>query len=196
MRDRSWGKPRPETVMPVPPMSWMTAVFRDDFAFNCTLLDHASGQPERNGRFVVPDEQALNNGWVYRDGKLGAVIAAKKRVVRAPGAPICLSVDLRFTDGHDRQFDLLGSLVASLPDLGLEQCADLGQPMRWDCEGLVAYGDNQEVFWGPFMNSEGVSWLEIAQATVGLHPAELRGASSRNDHRGGEGTVGVDILPG
>jgi hypothetical protein len=26
--------------------------------------------------------------------------------------------------------------------------------MRWDCEGQVAHGDNQEVFWGPFVNSD------------------------------------------
>jgi hypothetical protein len=153
VRDRSWGKPRPETLMPVPPMSWMTGVFRDDFAFNCTVLDHASGQPERNGKFVVPDDQALNNGWVYRDDKLGSVVSVHKRVVRSPGSATCFAIELRFTDEHDRQFEMRGSLVASCPISGWNNALTVINLMRWDCDGLVTYGDNQEVFWGPFANS-------------------------------------------
>ena len=25
--------------------------------------------------------------------------------------------------------------------------------MRWECDGLVGYGDNQEAFWGSYLNS-------------------------------------------
>jgi hypothetical protein len=25
--------------------------------------------------------------------------------------------------------------------------------MRWECDGLVGYGDSQEAFWGNFLNS-------------------------------------------
>jgi hypothetical protein len=153
VRDRSWGKARPETLMPLPPNSWMTGVFNDHFAFNCTVLDHASGQPERNGTFVVPDDQALNTGWVYRDGKLGCIVSAHKRVVRAPGDPTCRAVELRFEDEHGRAFEMRGSSVAACPISGWNNALTVINLMRWDCEGEVAYGDNQEVFWGPFLNS-------------------------------------------
>ena len=153
VRDRSWGKPRPETLMPLPPNSWMTGTFRDDFSFNCTVLDHASGQPERNGKFVVPDDQALNTGWVCKDGKVGCIVSAFKRVIRSPGSPISSAIDLRFTDEHGRRFEIQGSMVASCPISVYNNVLVVVNLMRWDCDGLVGHGDNQDAMWGPFVSS-------------------------------------------
>jgi hypothetical protein len=153
VRDRSWGKARPETLMPLPPNSWMCGTFRDDFSFNCTMLDHASGQPERGGEYAVPDDQALNQGWVHRDGQLGLIVGAHKRAIRAPGDTACSGLELEFTDEHGREFAMKGSLVAACPILPWINALTVINLMRWDCDGLVGYGDNQEVFWNPYLNS-------------------------------------------
>ena len=153
VRDRSWGKPRPETLMPMPPTSWMCGAFRDDFSFNCTMFDQAGGQPERGGEFVLPDEQALIQGWVHHEGTLGMILKAHKRVVRVPGFVTCSAVDLRFEDDHGRDFEMQGSLIASCPIAAWMNGLTAINLMRWDCNGENGYGDVQEVFWNPFLNS-------------------------------------------
>lgn len=153
VRDRSWGKPRPETLLPVPPMSWMVGTFSKDFSFNCTMFDHASGQPERNGQFVVPDERAINGGWVYRNGKLGRIVKGVKRVVRGAGSTICAGIDLQLTDEHGREFAMKATLCASCPIAAWTNVWMVINLMRWECDGQVGYGDNQEAFWGNYLNS-------------------------------------------
>ena len=153
VRDRSWGKPRPETLMPLPPMSWMVGTFSDDFSFNCTVFDHASGQPERNGKFVMPDDQALNGGWVYRDAKVGRIVTAHKRVTRGAGSTVCAGIDLQFTDEHGREFKMKATLSASCPIQPWNNTWMVINLMRWECDGLVGHGDNQEAFWGTYLNS-------------------------------------------
>jgi hypothetical protein len=153
VRDRSWGKPRPETLMPVPPMSWMVGTFNEDFSFNCTVFDHESGQPERNGEFVMPDDRALSGGWVYRDGTLGRIVKATKRVFRGAGSTITSAIELKFTDEHDRVFDMRATLVAHCPISSWNNVWMAINLMRWECDGLVGYGDSQEAFWGNFLNS-------------------------------------------
>jgi hypothetical protein len=154
IRDRSWGKTRPELPMRIPPMSWMCGTFSRQFSFNCTMFDHVSGQPERNGEFVLPDDQALNAGWVYRDGTLGRVVKAFKRAIRGAGSTICDAIELRFTDDHGREFDMRATLNAYCT-ISLWNNAVFGPNlMRWECDGLVGYGDNQEGFWGDFLNSQ------------------------------------------
>lgn len=152
VRDRSWGKPRPEDIMPLPPTSWVTAVFNKDFSFNCNVLDQVGGNPELEGPFALPEEKTLNGGWLYRDGKLGRVVEVKKRVSRAPETLLPVGMELLSKDEHGREVHLRGTLVASCPwqtwgnvmmHIGL---------MRWECEGLVAYGDCQEAMWGDYLN--------------------------------------------
>ena len=153
VRDRSWGKPRPEQLLPLPPMSWMVGTFNETFSFNCAMLDHASGQPEREGVGVVPDEQALNGGWVHYDGKLGMIVEATKSVTRGPGSTVCAGLGLNFTDEHGRNFDMRASAVASCPIQGWHNVWMVINLMRWECNGVVGYGDCQEVFWNGFLNS-------------------------------------------
>ena len=153
VRDRSWGKPRPETLMPLPPTSWMVGTFSDDFSFNCTVFDHASGQPERNGQMVMADDQALNGGWVYRNGKVGRIVHATKRVYRGAGSTVCSGIDLEFTDEHGREFKMKGTLNSSCPISAWNNVWMVINLMRWECDGLVGYGDNQEAFWGHYLTS-------------------------------------------
>lgn len=153
VRDRSWGKPRPETLMALPPMSWMSCTFNDEFSFNCTMFDHASGQPERAGIMVVPDSEALICGWVRREGKLGRIVKGYKRVLRGPGSTACAGIRLKFTDEHGRDFAVDATLRASCPMPGWPSAMQIINLMRFECNGMVGYGDCQEVIWGNYLNS-------------------------------------------
>lgn len=153
VRDRSWGKPRPETLMPVPPMSWMVGTFNDDFSFNCTMFDHVSGQPERNGQMVMADDQALNGGWVHRDGKLGRIVKGSKRVMRGAGSYVTSGIDLQFSDEHGREFKMKATLNCACPLSAWNNVWMMVNLMRWECDGMVGYGDHQEAFWGNYANS-------------------------------------------
>lgn len=154
VRDRSWGKPRPETVMPMPPMSWMVGAFNNDFAFNCTMFDQATNNHLLKGKLTMPDDKALVGGWVYRDGKLGAIVKANKRVTRGHRvlALAANSIELQFTDEHGRYFDLRGSLAAACPMYPWGNVSMVINMMRWECDGLVTYGDCQEPFYNDYLN--------------------------------------------
>lgn len=151
VRDRSWGKPRPEAHMPFPPVSWMVGTFSDDFSFNCNMFDHTSGNPELPQTLVVPDEKALIGGWVYRDGKLGRIVRGFKRVTRERGSLLALAVELQFTDEHGRNFDLRGTLLAACPLIGWNNTSMMMHSLRWECDGKVGYGDTQDVFWNDYL---------------------------------------------
>jgi hypothetical protein len=153
VRDRSWGKPRPEVPLPLAPMSWMVGTFNDSFSFNCNMLDHASGQPERNGEDVAADHEALKSGWVHRNGQRGRIVRATKRVYRAAGSTISSGIELQFSDEHGRDFDMRATLVSSCPIQLWPNVWAVVNLMRWECDGLVAYGDNQEVFWNAYLTS-------------------------------------------
>jgi len=155
VRDRSWGKPRPETLMPVPPTSWMVCAFNDDFSFNCTVFDQARNNPflEPALASAMPDDKALVGGWVWRDGKVGGLVHADKRVLRDPTTLTSNGIELSFTDEHGRTFNLRGTAVASAPIqpwLNVWMRINL---MRWECDGMVGYGDNQEAFWADYIHA-------------------------------------------
>ncbi|MET0986388.1 MAG: hypothetical protein ABW034_13370 [Steroidobacteraceae bacterium] len=154
IRDRSWGKPRPETLMPFPPVSWMTASFTDDFSFNCNAFDHASGQPERAGEWVMPDERGLNSGWIFREGTLGRVVKATKRITRAVSSTICSAIDLQLVDEHGRVVHARGTGITSCPIQLWGNVWTVINLIRWDCEGHVGYGDCQDVLFGSYLNSK------------------------------------------
>lgn len=152
VRDRSWGKPRPETNQTMPPISWMTGIFHRGLAFNCTVCDQASSNPELSGAFALPDAKTLFGGWIQRDGTLGRVMQARKRVERSPGALLPMRIDLQLRDEHGRVLDLRGELIASCPWQSWGNTISNISMMRWECEGHVAYGDCQEALWNDYYN--------------------------------------------
>jgi hypothetical protein len=141
--------------MMMPPMSWMVGTFNDNFSFNCTTIDSANHNKSIKGNLKMPDDQLLNGGWVYRDGKVGRIVKADKRVFRDAKSVISAGIDLKFTDEHGRNFDMRGTLVASCPIAAWNNTWMVINLMRWECEGMVGYGDNQEAFWGDYMNTRG-----------------------------------------
>jgi hypothetical protein len=153
VRDRSWGKPRPEDIMPIPPMSWVTAVFDDDFSINCNVTDQATGNPELAGtEFDRPVESSLHGGWVWKDGEISQIVSAQKSVARAPGTFIPVGVELDVEDALGRSFHLSGKLLASCPWETWSNVQMNISLMRWQCEGLITHGDCQEAMWGDYLN--------------------------------------------
>ena len=152
IRDRSWGKPRQEDHTSLPPTSWMTAVFNDDFALNCNVLDQASRDPEVPAELAIPDERTLSGGWIYRNGQVGCIVEAKKRVARAPETHLPTAIDLEVTDELDRQVKMTGRLVASCPWEAWGNVMMHISLMRWESEGQVTYGDCQEAHWTDYLH--------------------------------------------
>jgi len=153
VRDRSWGKPRPEAISSMPPMSWMVGTFNDGFSFNCTTFDQSSHNPLLKGQLEMPDNRSLNGGWVWRDGKLGRIVTADKRVARGPGGLVAASAELRFIDEHGRAFNMLGSLLASCPIQAWTNSWSTINLMSWECDGMKGYGDHQEMFLNDYLNA-------------------------------------------
>lgn len=152
VRDRSWGKPRPETNMPLPPYSWMSGAFDESLSFNCGRFDDLTGNPEVKGRFELPDNRLLAGGWLYKDGQMARVVSSRKRVERGHlQSP--QSIELELVDDRDRQVAIRGSRIAHCswtPWSNMRLGITL---MRWECEGRVAYGDCQEGMWPDYCHS-------------------------------------------
>ncbi|CAM2169577.1 conserved hypothetical protein [Paraburkholderia sacchari] len=152
VRDRSWGKPRPEDNLPLPAMSWMQGVFNENFAFNCNLFD-AGDSPELKGTpLSMPADRALNGGWLWRDGQLSRLVSGKKWIVRRPDDKLPCAVEFVATDELARTIHVKGKAVASTAWMPWSNVFMPIVLMRWECEGSIAYGDLQEGVWNDFLN--------------------------------------------
>lgn len=153
VRDRSWGKPRPEECLPLPSMAWMQGVFHDDFSFNCTMFDQASSSVELVGTpLAMPDEKTLNSGWIYRNGKVGRLVSGRKRVSRLPESGKVHYAEIELMDEFGRRVHARGQAIASINYTPWHNIFAPMALMRWECEGMVAHGDYQEGVWGDYLN--------------------------------------------
>jgi hypothetical protein len=152
VRDRSWGKPRPEIGMSLPPMGWKTGVFGDDFAFNCNGFDDPGLVPEFASEFPLPGNQALKAGWIFRDGRVSRIVSCSKRTVRDPLTLFPVSCDWTATDEHGRGYHFKGTALASSDWSVQPNLRFVISSMRWECDGRVAYGELQEGQWTDFIH--------------------------------------------
>ena len=157
IRDRSWAKPRPETPMPMPPVSWMTCTFDDTLAINCNLFDHVGSNDLATGAFAVPVERALNGGWVCRNGVVSRIVSGTKRVEREPGTLLPRHIELALQDDQGRTLRMTGTLLASAPWGTWANIAFVISLMRWECDGKVGHGDCQEALWTDYVVAHGGS---------------------------------------
>ena len=155
IRDRSWGKPRPEELMQIPPFSWMCATFSETFSFNCTVFDSAKHNPSIRPELAMPEEKALSGGWVWRDGQLGRIVKAEKRAVRGPGQTVPAAIHFWFEDEHGREFDAHGRLLSSCPIQPWNTTWMVVNLFSWECDGQQGHGDVQEAFWGDYLLTRG-----------------------------------------
>lgn len=157
VRDRSWGKARPEDNLPLPPYSWLSGVFSPDFSFNCGLFDQVAGNPELKAPYVLPVDKTVVGGWIYRNEKVGRIVSATKRVIRSRDVLLPTYLEFTATDEFERSIHVRGTMLAAnnwpiTGNINFIVCL-----MRWECEGLIAHGDCQEGIWTDYANDYAVA---------------------------------------
>ncbi len=151
VRDRSWGEPRAEVTMSLPPLTWTTGAFGDDFAFNCSAFDHPDLNPLSQKEFPMTPERAFNDGWVWRDGKMSKIKSVKKLTTRDPETGRPMTHMMEMVDIHGREYLIKGTITAGLPFSFWPNCMTHLGLTKWECEGLTGWGDTQEVHWTDYM---------------------------------------------
>lgn len=151
VRDRSWGKPRPEIGMALPPMGWKTGVFGDDFAFCCNAFDEPSLMPEFGDRFPLPGNQTLKGGWIRKDGEVSRIVSCRKRTERDPITLTPRRIDWEAVDERGRCYRFTGTALSSCDWSVQPNLRFVVSSMRWECEGRIAHGEVQEAHWIDFV---------------------------------------------
>ena len=152
VRDRSWGKPRPEIGMALPPMGWKTGVFGEDFSFNCNAFDEPALMPEFGNDFPLPGGQTLKAGWIYRDGAVSRIVSCRKRTQRDPVTLHPTTIEWEGVDEHGTRYEITGRTLASSDWSVQPNLRFVVSNVQWECRGRVAYGDLQEAHWTDFVN--------------------------------------------
>jgi len=152
IRDRSWGKPRQEDNRRLPPLTTLQGVFSEDFAFSSFLFDDVS-QDEGFESFTLSPEKLIPSGsWIYRHGKLGAIVRAKRTVRRNPDSFHTERMVLEVTDNLGRTIVVTATTITTWPSYGfwpnqmvLCNCVEL------ECEGLRTHGEVFELYSNDYM---------------------------------------------
>ncbi len=151
VRDRSWGQLRPEDNTAMPPMTWLTGTFGDDFAFNCNCADHPDLSPDWSGVLEMPAENTFHDGWIFENGELVRLKSARKSTRRDPqtGRPLRHDIQAQAADGST--YHITGEITAGLPWSGWPNMVCQLYLTRWECKGRTGWGDTQEVQWNDYV---------------------------------------------
>ena len=152
IRDRSWGKPRQEDNRRLPPLTTLQGVFSEDFSFSSFLFDDVS-QDKDFESFALPRSKLIPSGsWIYRDGKLGAIVKAKRSVRRNPDTFHTEKMLLKVTDSLDRTIEVTATTITTWPSYGfwpnqmvLCNCVEL------ECAGLRTHGEIFDLYSNDYM---------------------------------------------
>jgi hypothetical protein len=151
VRDRSWGQLRKEGHQPFPPMAWMTCVFNESFMFGCTAFDSPETDPDWKGVLEVPGGQTVKGGWIYKDGEMTPIISAVKKTTRNSVTLFAETVEMTVVDEKQRSFHIKGTMTAAANWKTWHNFDSVICLTRWECDGLVSYGDFQECFWTDYI---------------------------------------------
>ena len=152
IRDRSWGKSRQEDNRRLPPLTTLQGVFSEDFSISSFLFDDVS-QEEGFESFVLPPDKPIPSGsWIYRHGKLGAIIKAKRTVQRSPDSFHTERMIVELTDNLERRIVMTATTITTWPSYGfwpnqmvLCNCVEL------ECEGLRTHGEVFDLYSNDYM---------------------------------------------
>ena len=150
-RDHSWGQERREDPMPFPPLSWTVGVFNKDFAFHVLAMDDPALKPEWASAFPAIESGAnIFWGYVWKDGKLTPLTAARKLTKRASDGLTPVSMALELEDAKGRIFPIRGDMQASMPWQTWQNMNCFFCLTRWQCGNDIGYGDTQDVQFNEF----------------------------------------------
>ena len=116
------------------------------------IFGHADGQSGFLG-FVRPQDgdgdgwSPMNGGYLLRDGAYGSLDKAKcrMRAFRSPDTGWCTHMQVELTDLDGRTMTAEGIAVSRMSESGY----GTNQLMRWDFDGKVGWGEDQDVWNGP-----------------------------------------------
>ncbi len=152
VRDRSWGESRGEQLLPIPPVTWMTAVFDENFIFSCNITDHPDKNPIWRNAFDVNPDSVVKHGWIYKDGDFLHVIKAEKLTHYRRDTLIPTRCEMVLIDEQDNRYEIEGEVIASC---NCNLWANMSAPValvKWTCGDKVAYGDFMDAQWGDFVS--------------------------------------------
>lgn len=150
-RDRSWGDPRSEKPLDLPPPGWHAGVFNDDLAFHVIAFNSPECDPALAKRYPgFENGKNLLWGYVWKNGKLLGIKSCRKQTQREDDGITPRAVELLLTDENDEQYDIRGELGARIPAPFWNSTAVLGLA-RWTLNGLSGHGDSQEGLYGTFV---------------------------------------------
>jgi hypothetical protein len=154
VRDRSWGEARTEDPTGLPGIHWLVAAFDDDFAIHVTGLEDPETAEWRD-RFAADPAmaQAMNRGWVWRDGRLRTVTSAVIRTEWDRAGRRQAGHEVVVTDDEGQEHRLHGTLRASAPWHTWSNVHMSVGLARWECDGRVGYGDSQVAMWTDFVRA-------------------------------------------
>jgi hypothetical protein len=152
MRDRSYGEYRAEAALAIPPNTWASATFGEDFAFCVVGMEDVGLNPIWKGKFDVAPESTLRFGWMIVDGE--RITISKVRMKLDYDANLLPSrIYLLMTDSRGRDHEAVGETYAATwfsPWLNARMpiCA-----MRWRCDGREATGEVQSLQFTEFVRT-------------------------------------------
>lgn len=147
VRDRSWGEPRSEDPMPVPPYTWAT-VASADFAMNVASFDDMSQYPQQDGSITVPPK-LMTDGWVYREGQLTRLVSCSRKTIRSDTL-VPQVHEIEAVDKLGRTYTLHGETVASCLVQGWKNSLMQQTLLKWNVNGVSHWGESQDVHWSDF----------------------------------------------
>ena len=128
--------------MPLPPLSWMVGVFNKDFAFHALAMDDPALKPEWASAFPAIESGAnIFWGYVWKDGELTPLIAARKLTKRADDGLTPVRIEMELDDAKGRTFPIVGDMQASMPAGRPAEHEHLLCQTRWE----YSNGEGKEV---------------------------------------------------
>jgi hypothetical protein len=153
-RDRSWGDPRSEGRLDIPPVGWHVGVFGDDLAFHVTAFESTDLNPALAARYPsLADGKNHIWGYIWKNGTLIGVKSCSKRMRREADGLTPIGVQLDIVDENGDRYRINGELQARLPMSVWPNMTFFFALTRWTLEGetRIGWGDTQEGLYQNFI---------------------------------------------
>ena len=154
MRDRSWGEPRTEALVPAPPFTWMTGTFPEaKMSWNVAAFDDPNKNPDWAGLFDVKPEEVIHDAWLYINGEMSRPRSVSKITRRDPMTLRPTTHEINIEDQQGREYFIEGTVIASIPWVGWPNMSCYVCCTEWRLNGEIGYGDTQEVQWCDYVHA-------------------------------------------
>lgn len=153
IRDRSWAEPRPEDGHRLPPYTWMTAVFSEDFCFTIAAHDDPALGPCWLDHYDIAPEDVMRDAWIYDHGRQIRVARVSKLTEHGPDGVEPALTTIRATAEDGREYEFRGEVLSSLPWNTWQNMICHTGLTRWTSPQIdtTGWGVTQEVQWNDYV---------------------------------------------